>query len=97
MCAFTEKQKKGEQLCTWILAAVPAALVLAFAGMLLCRRLAFQNAVRQLEEFQFDLLARQVNEEENLYRRLWDAHAQYYAQEDTPQPQPTLIAPTGPS
>ncbi len=28
--------------------------------------------------------------EEGVYRRLWDAQAQYYAQEDTPQPQPFL-------
>ncbi len=55
---------------TWILAAVPAVLVLAFAGALLCRRLAFQSAVRQLEGFQSDLLARQVNEVENLYRQI---------------------------
>ena len=76
----------------WLLyAIIGLSALLALAGVsFLTYLLTLRSTAKRLEYFQNDLLARQVNEEENLYRRLWDAQAQYYAQEDTPQPQPFL-------
>lgn len=55
----------------WLIAVIITAAALAFAGSLvLCRRLTLREALLRTERFQSDLLERQVQEVENLYRQI---------------------------
>lgn len=55
----------------WILAVIIVVTALVFAGSLfLCRRLTMNEAMGRTEQFQSDLLERQVQEVENLYSQI---------------------------
>lgn len=55
----------------WLLAVIIAGAALVFIGaLILCRRLTMREAMLRTERFQSDLLERQVQEVENLYRQI---------------------------
>lgn len=55
----------------WVIALAVIAAALVFAGsLLLCRRLTMNEAMGRTEQFQSDLLERQVQEVENLYGQI---------------------------
>ncbi|WP_255202728.1 sensor histidine kinase [Acutalibacter muris] len=56
---------------SWVLSIIITFILLIFAGsIILCRRLTLNEALRRTERFQSDLLTRQVQEVENLYRQI---------------------------
>lgn len=55
----------------WLLAVIITGAALVFAGaLILCRRLTMREAMLRTERFQSNLLERQVQEVENLYRQI---------------------------
>ena len=55
----------------WLIATITIITVLIFAGaLILCRKLTLGRAMQSTELFQSDLLKRQVQEVENLYRQI---------------------------
>lgn len=54
----------------WVIIIIAAAVMLFAAALVLCRQLTLREAARRSERFHSDLLERQVQEVENLYRQI---------------------------